>query len=136
MGLIDMIDKLIVEHGSSVVMEKHVALYKDQLVLIREKVVELEKRLSNAQRENDELKKKFPRQPIPEEQYAEESGALFKRLASGGYSDCPMCPRCHSAMSSIGGPLPYTCGNPACRQEAGFGKNKLQAVMSRLPTNA
>ena len=136
MGLIDMIDKLIVEHGSSVIMEKHIALYKDQLVLIREKVVELERKLADAVGKYDDLQKKFPRNPIPSEEYTEESGALFKRLTSGGYSDCPVCPRCHSAISSIGGPLPYTCGNPSCRQEAGFGKNKLTAVMTRLPKDA
>ena len=136
MGLIEMIDKLIVEHGSAAVMKEKLSLYKDQLVVIREKVVELEGKLATEVKENSELRKRFPQSPIPSEQYVEDSGALFKRTPSGGYNDCPMCPACHSSMSSIGGPLPFTCGNPSCRREAGFGKNKLREILARLPREA
>jgi hypothetical protein len=126
------IERLIVEHGSSVVQKEHVALLKTKLELLKEQLVELEKKLSAKEEEANGYKEQLSRYLVSSE-YAEESGALFKRRPSGGYGDTPTCPKCHSAMSSIGGPLPYTCGNPKCRQEAGFGKNKLQEIMSRLP---
>jgi hypothetical protein len=66
-------------------------------------------------------------------EYAEAGGALFKRIPSGGYSVIPYCPKCHSAMSYFAGPFPFTCGNQACKQEAGFSKRDLEKVMSNLP---
>lgn len=126
------IERLIVEHGSSVVQKEHIALLRTKLELLGEQLVALEKKLSAKEAEANGYKEQLARYLVPSE-YSEESGALFKRLPSGGYSDTPTCPKCHSAMSSIGGPIPFTCGNPKCRQEAGFGKNKLQEIMSRLP---
>ena len=126
------IERLIVEHGSSVVQKEHIALLRTKLDLLKEQIVVLERKLSTSETEAQNYKEQLARHLVPSE-YAKESGALFKRLPVGGYSDSPYCPVCHSAMSSVGGPIAFTCGNPKCRQEAGFGKNKLQEIMSRLP---
>lgn len=47
MELIDRFNELIVEHGSSVVQEKHIALFRDQLSLADKKIFELEFKVSN-----------------------------------------------------------------------------------------
>lgn len=42
MGLLDLFNQWIVEHGSAVVQEKHLALFRDQLVALEKKALVLE----------------------------------------------------------------------------------------------
>jgi ribosomal protein S25 len=73
MGLTDLFSKFIVEHGSSEVQGKHIALFKDQLALADKKISELEtenaslrSKLKNAEttvqkltKENEKLRSKI-----------------------------------------------------------------------------
>jgi len=42
MGLLELFSKLVVEHGSAEVQSKHIAMFKDQLVLADKRILELE----------------------------------------------------------------------------------------------
>ena len=55
MGLFDRLNELIIEHGSSVVQEKHIALFRDQLINAEKATVELESQLKNAKSKIQEL---------------------------------------------------------------------------------
>ena len=56
MGLTDLFNKWIVERGSAVVHEKHLALFRDQLVAADKKILVLESEVATLTSENNELK--------------------------------------------------------------------------------
>lgn len=56
MGLTDLFNQWIVERGSAVVQEKHLALFRDQLVAADKKATLLETENSILKAENDKLK--------------------------------------------------------------------------------
>lgn len=105
-------------------MEAKIQTLKAENLYLQAKVKPLE-------REIDGLKNQIKQNAASE--YVEAGGAFFKPIRTGGYSDIPYCPKCRSAMFHLGGPLPFTCGNQVCKQEAGFSKRDLAKVMSSLP---
>lgn len=58
MGLTDFFNQWIVERGSAVVQEKHIALFKDQLVIADKKISSLESENTVLKAENADLKSK------------------------------------------------------------------------------
>jgi hypothetical protein len=116
--------KLLALDREFVEMEMEIQTLKTQNLNLQAKVNPLE-------REIDGLKNQIKQEPARE--FTEAGGVLFKRTPRGGYSDIPYCPTCHSAMFHLSGPLPYTCGNQACRQMASFSKRDLAKIMSMLP---
>lgn len=66
MGLTDLFNQWIVERGSAVVQEKHIALFRDQLVVADQKVLvlqtkneELQSKIDQLQQENEILREKI-----------------------------------------------------------------------------
>jgi hypothetical protein len=110
-NLVELANAALIEHKSEFGLPTLCSLTQDGRRYLKEKAKHLES----------------------EPDYAEAGGALFRRIPTGGYSDIPYCPKCRSAMSYFAGPLPFTCGNQACKQEAGFSKRDLAKVMSSLP---
>jgi len=53
-----LLDKLIIEHGSAVVQEKHIALLKEQLSLVEKENAELKAQKQSLEAENQALKNK------------------------------------------------------------------------------
>ena len=51
-----LLDKLIIEHGSAVVQEKHIALLKEQLSLVEKENAELKAQKQSLEEENQALK--------------------------------------------------------------------------------
>jgi hypothetical protein len=80
------IEKLINEHGSSVVLKEHLALLNTKLGLLREDIEHLQAENANIIKRNAELEEKLFRQEKSEE-FVESHGALFKPLPGGGYSE-------------------------------------------------
>lgn len=56
MGLIDLFNQWVVERGSAVVQEKHIALFRDQLIAADKKALVLESENSILKTENEQLK--------------------------------------------------------------------------------
>jgi len=76
MGLLDLFTKLVVEHGSSEVQSKHIALFKDQLALADKKITELEtentalkSQLTNAETTIQKLTKEHEELRAKEQKY-------------------------------------------------------------------
>jgi hypothetical protein len=96
--ILSQLEKLIVEHGSAVVQEKHIAL-------LREALGHLEKQIADLQRTNTDLaarlaetERQLARHTTPSE-FLEWKGVLIKRLPGGGYRDTPFCPTCKIPLS-------------------------------------
>lgn len=73
MGLLDLFSKLVVEHGSAEVQSKHIALFKDQLMLADKKITELET-------ENAALKSKFENAETTIEKLTKENEILRSKI--------------------------------------------------------
>lgn len=54
--LSDLFSKLVVEHGSAIITEKHLALFKDQLTLAEKEIKKLTSALEDCQAENNKLR--------------------------------------------------------------------------------
>lgn len=52
----DLLNKLVIEHGSAVIQEKHIALLKEQATILEKKTVSLESEIMTLKEENTELK--------------------------------------------------------------------------------
>jgi hypothetical protein len=71
MGLLDLFNKLVVEHGSSEVLSKHNALFKDQIMMADKKISDLEK-------ENLALKNKLENTEMTIQKLTKEKESLQK----------------------------------------------------------
>jgi hypothetical protein len=130
MGLADLFEKLLTEHASPAVLEKHVALFRDAAQALEKKVVELEQENTRLKERVNELERQILAQATSEE-FVEYRGALFKRTPDGrGYLDTVYCFDCHRPMSSARGVLPYRC---KCGFVVDFAMRDLFVVMEGLP---
>lgn len=53
--LLDPIEKLITEHGSAVIQERHISLLKTQFAILEKKIIELEAQVQKLETENQRL---------------------------------------------------------------------------------
>ena len=125
------IERLIVEHGSAVVLKEHVALLRSKLELLKEQVENLEAENSRLVRRNAELEQQASRQEKAQE-LVESHGALFKRLPGGGYAETPICPECHKSMWAFESMFPYECSDERCGHKANFKGRDLQRIVAGL----
>ncbi len=125
------IERLIVEHGSSVVLKEHVALLRTKLDLLKEQVEKLEAENARLVHRNTELEQQSARQEKAQE-LVESHGALFKRLPGGGYAETPICPDCHKTMWAFESMFPYECSDDRCGHKANFTGGDLKRVLSGL----
>lgn len=130
MGLLDLIERAINEHGSAAIM-------RERLELIREQGQALEKKLAVSEEENTALRRRVAElegqlaAKTEREDFVECRGALFKRRSDGGYHLAVYCPRCHGPMSSLMDETPFYCGS--CRVSVNFIGSQLRSVMADLP---
>lgn len=54
--LLEPLEKLITEHGSAVIQEKHIALLREQLSILKDQLAILDKKLTMLESENEKLK--------------------------------------------------------------------------------
>ena len=125
------IERLIVEHGSSVVLKEHVALRRSKLELLKEQVEKLETDNARLVRRNTELEQQAARQEKAQE-FVESHGALFKRLPGGGYAETPICPDCHKTMWAFESMFPFECSDNRCGHRANFKGGDLQLILAGL----
>jgi seryl-tRNA synthetase len=73
MGLTELFNEFIVEHGSAKVQEKHIALFKDQLALADKSIAKLESEIAS-------LKNKLKNSQTTIEQLTKENDELKQRI--------------------------------------------------------
>ena len=128
MGLIEYLDKLIVEHSSSVVADKHRDFIRAQAAALEKKVAELETENATLKKRVGQLEAELSEKTRLEE-FVEHHEALFKRKPGGGYHTAVYCPRCKQSVSSFH-TLPYDC---SCGWSGDFNHFDLTRVMKDLP---
>ncbi len=103
MNPLDLIDKLITEHGSSAIQSKHLAMLKDEIAILLRK-------LDESSRENSNLKAQLSRlqQKKPEGDYCP-----YCNNRTGKLSEIKRHPQ--SLLDQTGTKIGlYQCGNPEC----------------------
>ncbi|MDO8446410.1 MAG: hypothetical protein Q7T53_09985 [Deltaproteobacteria bacterium] len=94
--LFDPIEKLITEHGSAAIQEKHIALLREQLTILKDKFSVLEA-------ENHTLKS--------ENQNLETENKQLKKIIDAFHKIPPkkeyVCPRCHEPAFKLMKQLPH-----------------------------
>jgi hypothetical protein len=129
MGLLEYLDKLVTEHGSAAVLDKHLAF-------VREQAQALEKQVTDLQRENTTLKKRVAdlqaevASKTALDEFVECRGAFFKRKPTGGYHHAVFCPDCRGPMMSLMDELPFNCHK--CKRSVSFTGHDLPTVMREL----
>ena len=125
------LEKLINEHGSSVIQGKHLALIKDTLSKVEKENADLKRALSTVKEENERLKEEIEhlKTQIPSKEFEAYKGAKFKRKPSGGFEETVYCPKCEYGMTSLGS-LPFTCIH--CNVATNFHKKQLPKILKEL----
>ena len=127
------IEKLINEHGSSVILKEHLFLLNTKLGLLREDIENLQKENAGLVKRNAELEQQFTRQKEGSE-FVESHGALFKPIPGGGYSETPYCPVCQRSMWCFQDSFPYECSDDNCGHKANFTESELKKVIANIKT--
>jgi hypothetical protein len=129
MGIFEALQKLITEHGSAAVLEKHRDLVLEQVRSLEKRQVELEVENASLKTKIAELEEKLASQTPPE--FVESHGALFKRKAEGGYHEAVFCPRCKGPMFALSPGVPFQCG--PCKILVNFNKRDYHSIVDSLP---
>ena len=79
-ALFDPIERLINEHGSAVIQEKHISLLREEIAIIKEKFTVITSENENLKHEKQDLEKKIDE--------------LTNTI--GKYVNVNRCPRCHT----------------------------------------
>lgn len=103
-----LIEKLINEHGSSVIL-------KERLVQVGEQMEQLEQEKNRLQEENqkliekcNELTKNLESKTIPDD-FIQYRGGLIRRDADGNCEPDIYCSDCKIPLTSLGNALPFRC---------------------------
>ncbi len=128
MGVIDTIDKWITERGSASVLDKHLALVREQAQSLEKQVVELRSANESLTARCAELERALALKSQTEE-FIEHRGAYFKRRANGEFHEAVYCPDCRGPMTSLQDALPYRC---KCGRGVDFTGGDLKSIMSEL----
>lgn len=129
MGLMDMIERAINEHGSAAILRERILLIREQAQLTEAENVRLREENQCLQRRVLELEAQVNARRQQDE-YVECRGALFKRKPTGGFHEAVYCPQCRLPMSSLQDVIPFRCGN--CKVSMNFTGRELQAVLQEL----
>lgn len=130
MALLELLNRLIVEHGSSQILREHLSLLKTQAESLMKEKAALQDENARLNQRVAELQKQLLAQSRADE-FVEERGALFKRKSNGGYHEAVFCPGCHGPMSSTQQMLNFRCGK--CGVIVNFNGNRLAAILKELP---
>jgi len=95
-ALFDPIEKLITEHGSAVIQEKHIAFLREQLSVLKEKFSVLESENETFKTENHNLITNI-------EHLKKQINEFHKRPPRKEY----VCPRCHEPVFKLIKQLPH-----------------------------
>jgi len=117
--LTDYFDKVIIEHGSAVIQEKHIALLKEQLGLVEREKINLEKKIEELETVNHKLKKEKDELVTRIESYEKyHRGILHLHQEFGVLWDEELnmyCINCQKRLKySSRDPSVFHCSDPNC----------------------
>lgn len=129
--LFKLLEDLINEHGSSVILKERLLLVKDQLQKVEDENNELKNKVDNLEKENQNLKKQLQKNLVPD-QFKEYMGALFKKDSSGCYTPIAHCPECKRPLwNTEPSVLPYVCSTRGCNYTIMI-KEPLESIVKKL----
>lgn len=112
--LFPLIESLINEHGSSVILKERLLPIKEELAKVEKERADLVARITDLVEENSNLREQLDKNNISKE-FTEYSGALFKREVTGIYTPVAFCPGCKRPLwTSEPEIFPYKCSVPGC----------------------
>lgn len=129
MGLLNMFNKLITEHGSASIQKERVQLFQEQVELIDKENVSLRAENDSLKKQVKSLKSRIEEQKNHDD-YINFKGVYFKRLPSGKFDEIPYCPKCKSGMYGLESFFPFTCGS--CDIMSGFTQGEYEGIMEEL----
>ncbi len=129
MGLLNNIQTLINEHGSSTILRERLSLLKDQIEMLEKENLDLKATLSDIRIENTKLREQISNQ-LSSEQFVEFRGGLFKPKPNGSFHKAVYCPKCKSPMSFLHGENHYACSS--CYIYLDFSRKQLNKVIEEL----
>ena len=129
MNPLDLINKLITEHGSATILKERLVQLREEFESLQKKYDGLEAEHQKVLEENEHLRRQLEQKTIPDE-YTEHRGVLFRRLPNGKIQGEAYCPNCKVPMVSLVGMMPLTCSK--CNHSASFTGQDIHRVISEL----
>ena len=113
MAILELIDKLINERGSSTIRGEIIVLLKEQTAIEARKLSEVTTERDSLLAENQSLREQIALLS-PSQDFRTYRGLLWLPLSTGGYEDSPYCPKCKMVMHpspppSIMKPMNWQC---------------------------
>jgi formylmethanofuran dehydrogenase subunit E len=130
MGLLDLIEKAITEHGSASILKERLALIRDQASALEKQLADCQAKTTELQNENIQLRNQIKSEAIPQD-FIKHKGALFRRNDSGGYENSVFCRECKEPMISAQNRLSFVC--LGCNTRVNFTGRELPQILSELP---
>ncbi|MBW2608534.1 MAG: hypothetical protein JRD05_12980 [Deltaproteobacteria bacterium] len=107
-ALSDLFSKLIIEHGSAVIQEKQIALFKDELTILSTKFADSNSRIEKLESENQNLKAEREKLTKRIQIYEHENKPFFhNNLLWLPNDEHPYCPTCHDSKNKLIHMLPW-----------------------------
>ena len=125
------INKLITEHGWSIILKEHLSLLNTKLALLQQDIENLQQENTDLKDKCTELEQQCLRQNTSQE-FVETNDMLFKRMPDGKYSNSPTCPVCKRAMWCFHAGFPYECSDDNCGHKTSVTKAEIDAIVNEL----
>jgi hypothetical protein len=129
MGIVNDIQKLIAEVGTSSVLRERLLMLKDRLLEAEEEKLSLQRTIRDQEQELSDLRQQLEKK-VTEDQFVEHRGALFKRKPSGSYHRAVYCPHCLTSIASMEGFTPFYCER--CSFMTNFNGIELPGILEEL----
>lgn len=129
--ILDEIEQLINEQGSSVLLKEHLSLLNTKIGMLKEGIANLRKENADLIEKNSKLEEMLSRHEAGNK-FTELHGAMFKRLSNNRYNEAPYCPMCHRPMRCLEAMLPYECADDHCGHKANFCGSDLKNILAEL----
>ena len=131
MGLMDLIEKAINEHGSAAIQKERIEWVKEQITALEKKNGELETKNEQLVSENATLRAQLATAKKADE-FEEHYGAAFKRKPDGSFHHGIYCPIHHLPASSIDSDFPYSCPQKGCGWASDITPGTLGQVIQKI----
>jgi hypothetical protein len=137
MNPLEVIEKLITEHGSAAILGQHLAFAKDQFSALERQVTEyqaktakLEAQLEIEQMNHKETKQQFQRlQDEHSEDIRVHKGIEFRRGKRTGGNWVAFCPVCHTPADTT---ALVMCANQKCKWHLIIAGNDIPKIIAEL----
>ncbi len=128
---LELIEKLITEHGSSTILRERLEALRDDVNRLQQKNMDLETELSKIKEEHAKLLEELKKYR-KEENFTEKRGALWRMNPDGTYSETPYCVSCKIPMSRFA-LFPEIIKCARCGYKPHFKFSEIERIIKELP---